>query len=520
MREYLDKVSMYGSRISVIRHTTSSLPFNSNFADIIIVNSKKKISADLPETIQKEMMRVVRPFGGVICFIHRDSILALNKKGAPPSAGQWTHLYADPSNTVCSQDSIKGPFQLHWFGRPGPKHIVNRHSRPMSPLFGKGRLFIPGNNRIIAVDAYNGTLLWEKEVQAFRRLGALKDCGQMALCGDSLYAVASSACHVLHTKDGSETMRIPLPRTRSGLNLEWSYLAVMSRQIFGSAQCRGATFSRLGRLNCDQFEGDFRKMVGSRMLFGMERKSGREKWRYTGIAVLNGCIAVGPKALYFIESRDKKVIRNSTGRFRVDHFLNTKTYLVKLNAKTGKPLWKRHFRFPFNQIVNVSYSMDIVLVTGSYNFGKYVNYGLYAFAASSGNTLWENTFKGQKTGGTHGEQWQRPVIIGETVYLRPFDFNLKTGKKGTYQLNRGGGNRGCGGLSGSLKALFGRGSNPRYYPITKREESGIPLTRITRPGCWINIIPAGGLIMIPESSSGCTCDYSVQGSIVFSPLEN
>jgi hypothetical protein len=43
------------------------------------------------------------------------------------------------------------------------------------------------------------------------------------------------------------------------------------------------------------------------------------------------------------------------------------------------------------------------------------------------------------------------------------------------------------------------------------------LTKVTRPGCWINIIPAGGLVLIPESSSGCTCGFPLQTSLAFVP---
>ena len=45
----------------------------------------------------------------------------------------------------------------------------------------------------------------------------------------------------------------------------------------------------------------------------------------------------------------------------------------------------------------------------------------------------------------------------------------------------------------------------------------IQMTNETRPGCWINMIPAGGLLLIPESSAGCTCDYPIQTSMTFMP---
>jgi hypothetical protein len=117
------------------------------------------------------------------------------------------------------------------------------------------------------------------------------------------------------------------------------------------------------------------------------------------------------------------------------------------------------------------------------------------------------------TDGSHGEQWQHPLINAGTVYSKPYAFDLETGEKKAYKWLRG--CHGCGGISGSANYLFGRGSNPRYYPITAQNSEGIQLTEVTRPGCWINIIPAGGLVLIPESSSGCTCGYAVQTSLAF-----
>ncbi|RLD75046.1 MAG: hypothetical protein DRJ10_15985, partial [Bacteroidetes bacterium] len=59
------------------------------------------------------------------------------------------------------------------------------------------------------------------------------------------------------------------------------------------------------------------------------------------------------------------------------------------------------------------------------------------------------------------------------------------------------------------------GSNPRIYNIMGDTNGGDPISRVSRPGCWINIIPAGNIVSIPEASSGCTCDYPIQTSFVF-----
>lgn len=47
--------------------------------------------------------------------------------------------------------------------------------------------------------------------------------------------------------------------------------------------------------------------------------------------------------------------------------------------------------------------------------------------------------------------------------------------------------------------------------------TGTALNHVSRPGCFVNIIPAGGIISIPESSSGCTCSYPLQASFAYVP---
>ena len=50
-----------------------------------------------------------------------------------------------------------------------------------------------------------------------------------------------------------------------------------------------------------------------------------------------------------------------------------------------------------------------------------------------------------------------------------------------------------------------------------RARKAQPITRVSRPGCWINILPVGGMVLIPEASSGCTCPYPIQTSLGLAP---
>ncbi len=534
-RTLLDQAGLYGSKVTIFQGSPTNLPFTKYFANLVVWGSSpdKSMIATTPE----EVLRMVKPFGGMaIISSNSANIQSLKSwisksaktsweikqgigafasftKGSEPGFGEWTHQYADAGNTASSMDEIQGAMQIQWYGKPGPRQMINRHSRSVSPLVKDGRLFVPADNRIIAVDAYNGTKLWDKDVPNSRLLGALKDFGNRVLTQDMIYVAAKNECIGFDVKNGRENVRLKVPQLIKGQTLDWGYIASVGDQIYGSAKKAGAQFTILGRFNCDDFEGDDRDMVTGDYLFSMNRHSGKKIWTYKNGVVFNNTITLGGDYIYFVESRNSLAISDLDGRMRIDHFCKKDNYVVKLHRITGEKIWEKPYHFPFEQIMYLSFADNILLVTGSYNVKSNVHYGLFAFDGSTGKELWQNSYKGGDTGGSHGEQWQHPVIIKNRIYSFPYDFDLHTGEQGGIILTKGG----CGGFSGSANNLFARKSNPAMFDLTPGEQEGTGLTKVNRPGCWINIIPASGLISIPESSSGCTCDYPIQTSFAFIP---
>jgi outer membrane protein assembly factor BamB len=526
-RRLLDQAGIYGKRVSIIHGDIKKLPFNKYFADLI-VSDKLLMSGEFPVSAD-EIYRVVKPYGGIAYLgveMENKSFMqhwvetsgenwdinenwAYIKRSEISGAGEWTHLYAEPGNTACSNDSVQGPFQIQWFGQPGPREMINRHSRPMSPLFKDGRLFIPGDNRIICVDAYNGTPLWNRYVPDSRVLGALRDCGTMAVATDYIYIAAGQTALGFNVENGKQDIILEAPQLIPGQESKWGYLAIVNDQIFGSGKKSTASVTIVGRDNCDTFEGDYRDMITSDYLFSLDRNTGEKFWTYRGL-VFNNTITIGGDYIYFIESRNPKAVSDFDGRLRVDRFCVGPTYIVKMNKRTGIKEWEKEFKFPYSQIMFLAFSDNILLVTGSFNVGAHVHYKLFAFNGDNGKEIWNTEYQGGKKGGSHGEQWQHPVVIGDKIFLLPYIFNLYTGDKGDLYLTRGG----CGTFSGSAYNLFARNSNPSFYDLYG-EQNGEKITRVNRPGCWINIIPAGDLISIPEASSGCTCNYPIQTSFVF-----
>jgi outer membrane protein assembly factor BamB len=392
----------------------------------------------------------------------------------------------------------------------------------MSSLVKDGRVFIPGDDVVFAADAYNGTPLWQLDIPGMRRVGALKDSGQMLVTPDSLYVVTEDQCWVVDVQRGERTRTLRVPQLEEAGAYDWGYLNQVGNQLLGTAQPRGASFSRLHKDMVNTLEGDFRPVIASRYLFSIDRRTGQRRWTYRHGMLMNSAIAVGADRLYCIESRSE-ALASDDGRIGIARFCAEPTFLVSLDLSSGRKLYERSVQLPFQHILFLNTAENTVLVSGTFNRSDQVYYGLIAFEGDTGTLKWQTEYlaldiqgnEAASTEGSHGEQWQHPVIIKDRIYSRPYDFDLHTGEKGEKTIRRGG--HGCGGWTASAHYLYGRGSNPRMYDLGLQSTEGDPLSRASRPGCWLNIIPAGGLVLIPESSSGCTCSYPLQTSLAFIP---
>ena len=133
---------------------------------------------------------------------------------------------------------------------------------------------------------------------------------------------------------------------------------------------------------------------------------------------------------------------------------------------------------------------------------------------------------GQPGAFTHGEQVHHPVVLGDLLVAEPVVYDLASGRRlpgpggpgqSDWRLIRPG--HSCGTLSGAGDCLFFRANNPTVLDLRASLESAEPPRKLapSRTGCWINMIPANGLLLVPEASAGCVCQYSLQPSMAFRP---
>jgi hypothetical protein len=250
----------------------------------------------------------------------------------------------------------------------------------------------------------------------------------------------------------------------------------------------------------------------------MDPDSGKAAWTYRSGVVLNTTITIGGGRVYFIESHSPQAVAVSTGRTPMKTYLEGPNDLVALELESGKVLWKRETDLTDCRLIAyLNYAQEKLVLSGNKYIDSKLWYYFSAIDATTGETVWRKSHNsGYSPGGEHGEQNRHPTIVGDVVYTYPLAYNLHTGQQVQgWSFSRQG--HGCGNISASAGSIFWRGGNPWRRDLGQ-DDKAARINSVNRPGCWINMIPAGGLLMIPEASSGCTCSFSLQTSITYTPV--
>ena len=127
-----------------------------------------------------------------------------------------------------------------------------------------------------------------------------------------------------------------------------------------------------------------------------------------------------------------------------------------------------------------------------------------AFRASTGDKLWD----------VEARYSSRPVLNDTTIYVQPGAWDLMTGEKKDFHFER---SYGCGTIAGSKHLLAFRSATLGYRDLSS--EKGTVNYGGIRPGCWINTLPAGGLLLMREASNRCVCSYLIKATIALQPMQ-
>ena len=495
------------------------LPYTDYLFNLVIDQQK----ADAPRRVPlSETNRVLRPHGGV-AITSLDPV-NVTQRAALDGIGEWTHMYANAANTVCSDDElVRGKLALQWFGPPGPRQMLDRHHRTIAPVSKDGRVFIPGNNIVTAADAYNGTVLWSREVPDSRRVGVFRDSSYLVAGKDVVYVASADTCWMLDAQTGEKRREVALPKDSGPRH--WGYMANVDDLLIGSTTHVKAARRGHSRQAINDTYYDHRPLVCSDSVFVTDAQSGESLWTYKAESglIVNPTFAVIDGLIVFVESANAKTFDSPNGRALPSELLSEGSYLVAIDVRTGSKVWRKKYDLSaIKHNAFISGAKGKLVVVGSRNDGddrktSRVWYDVHTFDAKTGKLVWKKSQKQPtRIGGSHGEQDHHPVIVGDRLICEPFAYQLDTGESSPNWKWNAAHRRGCGTISASASTFFFRQSNPTMFDLKSNAYSKVTTT--TRPGCWINMIPTGGLLLIPEASSGCTCNYAVQTSLAFLPV--
>ncbi|MHC4983155.1 MAG: outer membrane protein assembly factor BamB family protein [Planctomycetota bacterium] len=427
--------------------------------------------------------------------------------------GVWTHQYGTAANCGYGGEALGGvvgadQMTVQWIGRPGPRYQTDRNGRKPSPLSAGGRLFCQGQNRIVALDARNGCILWSLEIPLMQRMNVPIDCSNFCADAENVYVVVKDRCWQIDAATGDvEEMFEVRPGRDKKRRYEWGFVARCGERLLGTPVTPGATFlnywGRRGWYDHWQVE-----KVCTDTLFALDPATGKHLWTYRGGMIPHSLIAAGDGKVWLIECRNEKVLEQPAGRIKLGE-LWQEQFAVCIDLATGRKLWESPFECPggWANVFVLAYAEGRLIVGGVNSPRKNVAQNIVvALDAATGRRLWLQKCKG---GGNHGATMSRPAVADGKVYLRPMVIDLKTGE--LVGRMPGGG---CGTYALTEKTAIFRAGNVTMWNADANRLSYFPRLR---PDCWLSTIPAAGMILSPEGGGGCTCGNWLETSAAFSP---
>lgn len=436
------------------------------------------------------------------------------RRELPPDTGSWTHQYGEAGNTANSREGLQGVtrtdrLQVQWLGRPGADFGIDRNPRMPAPLAVNGRLFHQGLNRIIALDSYNGAVLWSLEIPALRRVNMPRDAGNWCADAERLYIAVKDRCWVVDAASGEVIRTVPLADPSLRSSHEWGYIARAGDLLFGSSVRQGAAYTDFwgGESWYDGTSGQGTEKVCSDDLFAVESASGEPRWRYRGGVVMNPTVAVADGRVLFVECRHPEIAAGATRRIGSPKLWEDQ-HLVALDARTGERLWEQPIDTADGIVVFYLVAAEDKIWIASSAAGKY---HLAAYRGTDGQSLWRATHDWPSD--NHGGHMQHPVVVRNTVFLEPCGYEVSTGRLLTKNVGR---HEGCATYAATLNALIYRGES-RRTAMWDLESGAVTSWYNLRPSCWLSTVPANGMILSPEGGGGCSCGNWLETSLGFMP---
>lgn len=527
--ESLQERKSYSRKLTSLKiEDLNHIPVLPEIADLVWVNEGEDIDPDeVIRLIAPNKYAVITDLDDEKAWLAKSALdwqvtvekkvddLFIIKKNPIENIGIWSHQHGDMRNASYGGESLFGStqtndFETQWMGRPGARFITDRNGRKPAPLAIDGRMFMQGKERIAAMSIFNGSLLWMKDIPGLLRMNVTRDCSNWA--SDESHLFVATRNHLLKidqmTGNIDQTMNMQLPNDSAW---HWGYVGVTPEYIIGTTTTREAQFIVYHGGGdegwYDAKEGPNSYKVISNRMFSVHKSSNDLRWEYLPKgAIINATISCYDNKLLFVESYSANVQSKSSGRGGDDLYNDTR--LVALDMDSGKKLYEQRFHtIPGKTAYFMAVNTGKCVVVSSFN----KKYDIQAFDVTTGRHVW--TASEVWFNGDHGAHMAKPAIAGDRLVVKPYVFNLHTGKEEAFNTPKAG--HGCAHYALTDNAMFYRGASCTMFDFNTHMFS--KWERL-RPDCWLSTIPAQGMILSPEAAGGCSCGLWYETSMVFAPV--
>jgi len=171
VRAALQEQAVYGP-VAVDLLEGDQLPYVDNLVNLLVADS-------LDGVAESEVLRVLVPNGVALIGPAGDRRRIV--KPRPDNIDEWSHYLHDASgNSVAHDDVVGPPRHLQWVGSPRWSRHHDRMASMSALVSTNGRLFyimdegsrvsiqLPPKWKLIARDAFNGSVLWKREIETWQ----------------------------------------------------------------------------------------------------------------------------------------------------------------------------------------------------------------------------------------------------------------------------------------------------------------------------------------------------------------
>jgi len=524
VRDSLRSDCLYG-KVSAAEYDGKNLPYTDNLVNLLVIEDSRC------ELRQEEIMRVLVP-GGVAVVDGRKIT-----KSVPSGIDEWTHfLHGADNNAVANDTVVAAPRTIQWVSNPRWARSHEEAASVSAVVSAKGRVFaiideapnvsirFMADWKLVARDAFNGTLLWKKAIPTWSdhlrhfRAGPTHLPRRLVAVGNKVYVTLGldAPVSILDAATG-ETLKVLKGTERTeeiAVDGAVVYLAVGTSEVHrlgGGLHGRGEP-----------------KATDFRYIMAVDSDSGRHLWKkdFTGADfLLPMTMTVRGGSVFYQDI-------NGVGR---------------LDAGTGDEIWEKKRRTVARRMSFASPTVvatdDVLLVAdripkvdsqdpqqmaatdkiewgvhgwNEKGFARRCPNLLVAYSVRDGEVLWSKPCS---------EDYNSAVdifVVGDKVHIGTSwnRFDLKTGAaEGGSEVKMTGGKVGmthhrCYRNKASVRYVFTGRSG---IEVADMEKGWLGNNSWIRGACQYGIMPANGMLYAPPDACGCFNKVKVQGFFAAGP---